>query len=178
MKFFKGDQTEIKMYNSASGVFDAISLALDQFFQLGYSSVPLGEFLFDEKRAPLVNAFRREIFIACFNQLFESWAFCGTFEAYLSVFRKIFGSSVDVVFTVPAPGKLNIDITASGFEESQFQARDIISSAYVFYDMITEDSDNLVFRNIAGLETESEVEKVLFTMVPTGIFTTVSLTIG
>lgn len=178
MKYFKGDETEQKVVEAVDFSLGDISAALDDYFDSVYESVPLGEFLFDQKRVPLTNAFRRDIFIRCFKDIFEAWSFCGTAESYITVFKKIFGDDVDIVFTVPAPGKLTIDISASDVQESIMEARYIVDNAYVYYDIVDDVGDSIVFSSLLGIETQSELEKVLFTMVPGGIYTVVSLTIG
>lgn len=178
MKYFKGDEKEKKIYLSGDGMLSSISLSLSEYFEDVYGSKPLGEFLYDEKRFPLTNAIKREIFIGCFQELFQAWAFCGTFESYILVFKKIFGEDVEIVFTVPGPGKLVIDITATGLQDYEFLARSIVDEAYVSDTVVDEVDDTIVFSTVQGIETQSELEKVLFTMVPNGIYTTVSLTIG
>lgn len=177
-EFFKGDALELKMYNSGLPSMQAIGLSLDDFWNGCYEMVPMGEFLWDEKRVPLTNAIKREVFINSFKQIFEAWSFCGTFESYILVFKKIFGEDAVVEFTVPGPGKLQINIESSGVQLNQFIARTIVDNAYV-YDFVVDDvGDNICFATVLGLETEDELNKVLFTMVPAGIYTEVSLTIG
>jgi hypothetical protein len=178
MQYFKGDATELKMYNSASNIMTILSSGLSDYFDNAYNGIELGEFLFDEKRIPLTNAIKREIFIDCFKEILEAWAFCGTFESYLTVFRKIFGEDATIEFTIPAVGRLQIDIETSGLVEYNFIAREIVNNAYVFYDIVDDVGDNIVFENFKGIETEAELEKILFQMVPNGIFTEVSLTIA
>lgn len=176
--YFKGDELELKMFNSAVGSLRNIGVSLDEFFENCYEMVPMGEFLWDEKRVPLTNAIKREVFIISFKQIFEAWSFCGTFESYILVFKKIFGDDAVVEFTVPAPGKLSINIEASGIQLYPFIARSIVENAYVYDNVIDEEDDNIAFATVLGIETEDELKKVLFTMVPAGIYTEVSLTIG
>jgi hypothetical protein len=178
MQYFKGDATELKMYESAAPIMRAISVELSAYFNGVYESVPLGEFIYDENRIPLANAIKRSVFISAFKEIFNAWAFTGTFEAYLTVFRKIFGDDVDVVFTVPGPGRLQIDITSSGVSETLFIAREIVDDEYSFDFVVDDVGDNITFATVQGIETQSELEKMLFTMVPNGIFTEVSLTLG
>lgn len=178
MQVFKGDATELKMTASASPVLSNISVSLSEYFDKLYSTVPLGELVYDQMRFPLTNAIKRDIFIGAFAELLQSWSFCGTFESYILVFKKIFGEDVDIDFTVPAPGKLQIDITSAGVQNFDFIARSIVDDAYVYDNVVDDVGDQIVFAAVQGLETESELEKVLFTMVPNGIYTEVSLTIG
>jgi hypothetical protein len=178
MQYFKGDSTELKMYNSVSPIMDITSNILSDYFDNAYNNIKLGEFIYDENRVPLTNALKREIFIDCFKEIFEAWSFCGTFESYLTVFRKIFGEDAIIEFTVPGSGRLQIDIETSGLVEYGFISRWIVDNAYVFYDIVDDVGDSIVFENFKGIETEFELEKILFQMVPNGIFTEVSLTIA
>lgn len=177
MQYFKGDEKELQVYGVTDALFDSISLSLNAAFEGIYESEPLGGFLYDNELVPLTNAIKRDVFVRAFQQIFESWQFAGTFEAYILVFKKIFGEAVEIVFTVPDPGKLNIDITTTGVELNHFVARSIVNNAYVFEDVIDQDGDNICFQNVLGLETEDELLKVLFILVPSGIYTEVSLTI-
>lgn len=177
MQYFKGDANELKMYGTISPMFEAQILALNEYWENVYSCQPLGEFLYDSNRVPLVNAIRREIFITSFKEIFESWEFTGTFESYILVFNKIFGVDVVVDFTVPGPGLLEIDITTSGFQLFEAIWREIVDNAYVTDHIVDENGDNILFSTVQGFETQQEAEVMLFTMVPNGIFTTVTLTI-
>lgn len=177
---YKGSDTvELKFYNSASTLFDLLSGERDDFFDEAYACFVLGEVLWDSNRSPLSNAIARDIFRTSFEGIFDSFVNVGSFEAYISVFEKIFGEDVDVQFTVPAPGKLEIDITATGVELTNFAARIIESNAYVLYDVITQDAvDEIVFQSIKGFTSQYELERMLFEMVPAGIFTTITLDLG
>jgi hypothetical protein len=56
-------------------------------------------------------------------------------------------------------------------------ARVIESNAYVYYNVITQDGvDQIVFQSIQGFTTQYELERMLFEMVPAGIFTDIDLT--
>ena len=178
MEFFKGDETEQKFYNSGSKILNNISVELSEFFSEAYATQALGELVYDQRRFPLTNAIKRSIFISSFKQLFEAWAFSGTFESYIDVFTKIFGEDVVIDFTVPGPGELLVDITTTGLQDYEFVARSIEEDEYLFDNVVDDEDDFIVFSTLQGIESQSELEKVLFTMVPNGIFTQVSLTIG
>jgi hypothetical protein len=177
-QFFKGDPIELKMAEVASGLLEAKSLALTEFFEGCYSTRPFGAMIYDEGRSPLSNAIVRQIFIETFSEIFEAFRFAGSFESYLLVFRKIFGEDVGVTFTVPAPGKLGIAIAAEGIEFSKFVARKIVNNAYVFEEIVDEEGDNIVFQNIKGFQSQYELEQMLFEMVPGGIYTEITLSLG
>lgn len=178
-KYKATDAVETKFYESAAPLFDILSGERDDFFNGAYACFVLGEVLWDTDRSPLSNAISREIFRTSFEGIFDSFVEVGSFESYISVFKKIFGDDVDVQFTVPAPGKLEIDITATTVELTNFAARIIESNAYVLYDVITQDAvDEIVFQSIKGFTSQYELERMLFEMVPAGVWTTITLDLG
>lgn len=180
-QYFKGDEFELKFDQAAEPTMSDISLSLDEFLEGAYETAPLGDLIFDTGRSPLSNAIKKEIFRAAFKEIFDAFVKVGTFDAYLTVFTKIFGDDVDVEFTVPGPGQLNIDIEATNIEISNFVARYIEDNAYLFDNVIYEDgdgSDNIVFQSIQGFQSQYELEQMLFEMVPGGIYTQITLTLG
>lgn len=177
-QYFKGDATELKYYNSANPTLTALSSNKDDFYEGAYSAAPLGDVIFDDDRSPLSNAIPKEIFRIAFKEIFDAFIKVGTFEAYLTVFSKIFGEEVTVNFTVPAPGKLTIDISADEVELADFIARYIEDNEYIFDEVIDYDGDNIVFQSVKGFTSQYELERMLFEMVPAGVYTDINLTIG
>lgn len=179
MQYFKGDADDLKMDGVHEPTISAITLQKDAFYEGAYETAPLGDMIFDTGRSPLSNAIARDVFRLAFKEIFEAFVDVGTFEAYITVFKKIFGDDVGIAFTVPAPGKLTITITATGVEESLFVAREIVDNAYELDPVVTSvDGDNIVFQTILGFQSQYELEQMLFEMVPGGIFTTITLTLG
>ncbi len=178
MEYFKGDANEIKMAAVLDPLNDQIALQLELANDGAYECQKLGALIYDAERSPLATGITRQIFIENFKEIFDSLIEGGTFESYMTVFRKIFGDTVDVEFTVPGPGRLQIDIEADGVLLSDFVARRIVSNAYYFDEVVDEESDNIVFQTVAGFESQYELENMLFEMVPNGIFTEISLTVG
>lgn len=178
MQYFKGDDTEIKMYMTGDPIMDQIMSQLQLFYDGAYTTAVLGDLIYESNRAPLANAIDQTIFRDSFSEIFEAFQVSGTFESYMTVFRKIFGADVEVEFTVPAPGKLEIDITATGLEISTWRAREVSGSSYIFHDMVDDTGDSIAFRTVKGFETQYQLEQMLFEMVPAGIYTTISLTVG
>lgn len=173
---FKGDDFELKMEAAGSAIHDSIEAQLDAFFEGAYIAMPLGDIIYESSRAPLANAIDKEIFRQSFPEIFDAFTVAGSFDSYLTVFRKIFGDTVQVDFTVPAPGKLEIDIIADEVELSNFVARTIENNDYVYSPMITQDGvDNIMFQSIKGFKTQYELEQMLYEMVPAGIYTIISL---
>lgn len=179
MQKFKGDATELKFEACASELIDNIGMQLDLFFDDAYDAMPLGDLLHAGDRSPLSNAIRPEIFRESFNTIYNAFRVSGSFESYLTVFRKIFGEAVDVEFVVPAPGKLQINIIADQLEEFSFVARHIQNNQYLFDNVIYEDGDgtgDIIFQTVKGFHSQYELEQMLFEMVPAGIFTDINLT--
>ncbi len=187
-QYFKGDDVEKKYEAAALEILTQIGMQIDDFFDNAYDANSLGDLLHDVKRSPLSNAIVLEIFRESFNTIYTAFTVAGSFESYLTVFRKIFGEGVDVVFNAdnltggmspPGPGKLTIDIIADQLEESNFIAREISNDTYVFDNVIFEDDDgtgNILFQSVKGFQSQYELEQILFEMVPDGIFTDISLT--
>lgn len=177
-QFYKGDDTERKFYGSAAPIISNLETAKDEFFEYAYQTYKLGEVLYDSGRAPLANAIPRDIFREAFATIFDSFLEAGSFETYLSVFRNIFGDDVQVTFTVSAPGKLKIDIIAAGLALFDLIGRSIQNDVYVLDNIVDYDNNQVVGQSIKGFETQYEVEQMLFEMVPAGIFTQITLTVG
>lgn len=177
MQYYKGDVTEVKFQQAAEPQMAALSLSKDDMFEGCYTCYLLGDLIFNQKLSPLANAIVPDIFRQSFNELYESFTLAGTFESYLSVFRKVFGSSVDIEFTVPAPGKLIIDIEADQIELSNWVAKSIENNTFIYSQMLTLDGDRLQFKTVKGFNSQYELEQMLFEMVPAGVFTEINLTI-
>jgi hypothetical protein len=177
-QYYKGDATEIKFFDSLNPTAGLLSANLDEFEANAFTCFVLGELIFDNKIGPLTNAIPRSIYRECFQQLFDSFVVGGTFESYIEVFKRIFGDDVVIDFTVPDPGKLIIDIEATGIVLSPWVAKLIVDDAFVYDNIVDDEADNIVFQSIKGFETQSEVETMLFQMVSAGIYTEITLTVG
>lgn len=178
MQHFKGDANEVKTYNSARPAFDEIGMQKDFFFDGAFECFALGDIIWQSGRSPLANAIQLSVFRESFFAIFESFQFAGTFESYLTVFRAVFGNDVVVVFTVPAPGKLDIHITATGLQINKLLGRRVDGSGYVFETIVDRDGNHPVGRSFKGLESEYELNQMLFEMVPGGVYTLITLDVG
>lgn len=177
-QYFKGDDVELKFYQAGAPINDQLSSEKDAFFDAAFECFVLGDVLYETSRAPLANAIPQRIFREALPTIIDAFIVSGSFESYLTVFRNVFGVDVEVDFTVPAPGKLIIDIVAAGVQLDQFVARRIESNAYVFDHVIDDEGDNIVFQGVKGFESQYELEQMLFELVPAGIYTEISLTLG
>lgn len=177
MQYFKGDDIEKKYVESGKQVMDLQSAQKDAFFSDAYNCQELGQILYDSGRAPLANAIPEQIFRETFAEVFNSFQMAGSFESYLSIFRKIFGEQVDVTFTIADYGHLQIDIESSGNENFPAIVRQIESNEYVLYNLIDDEDDNIVFTGVKGFESQYDLEQMLKEFVPAGIFSEITLTI-
>lgn len=178
VQYFKGDETEKKFFEVANYFFNFLSSSRSDFYDQAYFCYDLGELLYNAKSAPLTNIIPIEVFKDLFAIIFDYFDEAGSAESYLVVFRAIFGDDVEVTFDVPAPGKLTIDIVAEGVEFSLFTVKEIIDGEYVYSDIVDTDGDNIIFKGIKGLGSQYEVEQMLYELVPAGIYTEISLTLG
>lgn len=178
MQYFKGDDTEKKFEAAASGILDVLSGHKDDMLAGSFEAQPLGEVIFDSGRSPLSNAIEREIFKGAFKQIFQAFVELGTFEAYIFVFKKIFGEDVTITFTVPDPGKLEISIEAEGVDFNNFISRRIENNSYKFDQIVDQENENIIFQTIKGFQSQYELEQMLFEMVPGGVYTEITLTLG
>lgn len=178
MQYFKGDAEELKFYESGKEIFDLIDAQKNLFATGAYNAFDLGGVIYDLKKSPLSNAIKRETFREAFAEIFSAFKNSGTFESYINIFTKIFGETVAITFTVPGPGQLNIDIVADGVLLYDFGARTIVDNAYVFDEVVDRVADNIAFQTVKGFTSQYELETMLFELVPGGIYTTISLSVG
>lgn len=178
MQYFKGDDLEKKFYDAGKVILEELSLQKDLFFAGAYEAAPLGDMIYETERAPLAKAIDPLIFREAFKEIFDAFTVAGSFESYLTVFRKIFGESVDVTFVIPDPGKLEINIEASELELSEFLSRYIAENQYLFDEIVDDELDNIVFQTVKGFESQYELEQMLRELVPAGVWTEISLTYG
>ena len=177
-EYFKGDQDEKNYHEVGREFITNLGFDRETFFDEAYSCQRLGEILHESKRVPLANAIPIEVFKESFKSIFGSFLEAGSFYGYLNVFADIFGPTVDVTFTVPAPGKLEIDIVADSVAEYLFATNEIEGDIFTSNNIVDQEDDNIIFRLVKGFKSQYEVEQMLFEMVPAGIFTEITLTLG
>jgi hypothetical protein len=178
MQFFKGDAQELKFVNSVQPVMANRSTQKTTFFNQAYFCFKLGDVIADENLSPLARAIPREVFRESFPALFDAFVRGGTFEAYVEVFKAIFGQDVLVTFVVPGPGQLEIDITATGNDLFDLLWREIVDEEYILGELKDDEGDIIQAQVIKNFVTQYELEQTLFELVPAGIFTDIDLTIG
>lgn len=173
---FKGDAIEQKMRAAGEPALDFTSLALDDFYEGGANSAAFILSLYDQGRLPFSQRIDRDVFVAFFQKAYENFPFIGSFESYIFILKEIFGAESEILFEVPAPGKLNISVNAVADVVYDAVVRELISSsAYDFFTLATLDNEDIVFRGIAGIETEYELGLLFAEIMPAGIYPTISL---
>lgn len=172
---YKGDEIELKYRNAATGNMDIISNSLNEFFINGGTVDDFLLMLYDSGRVPYSNRIKREAFVSFYKGALENFAFIGTFDSYVFILREIFGPDSDLIFEVPAPGKLSIAVNASSDIISEAIVRELSSGEYSYFNLSTGDGDDIVFRGLSGIETEAELYLLFSEIMPAGLVPTISL---
>jgi hypothetical protein len=175
--FKENDATELKVRNCFVDLLSRLSADRDDFYSGAYMAYPLGDVL-AATGSPVSESIDPEVFRQSFFSLYESFQRPGTFEFYLSLIRTIWGADVEVEFTVPSPGTLEIDITALSSVANLALARRIEDNEYVDDEILDHDGDNLIFQGTQGLQTQREADAIFLELAPIGIWTVVTLSIS
>lgn len=175
-QFFKGDAEEQKMYGAGAPAFALTKASLDEFWAEAYDSTPWLLQLYDENRMPFSQRVNRNAFVAFIREALKRFPFTGNFDSYLFVIWAIFGSDANIIFTVTAPGKLSIDVNAISGLEFDFIGKGFDGSGFETFNVTTMDGDQIIFRGIAGIETEYELQLLFSELMPAGIVPNISLT--
>ena len=172
---FKGDALELKMQAVANPVFDLTNAALNDFYENVFQCGAFLLMLYDDSRMPFSARIPRAAFVEFIKQALENFPVTGSFESYLFVLGAVFGSESEIVFTVPAAGKLEIDVLAISSSTFDFIGREYEDGAYTFVDMVDDLGNTLTFRGLPGIETEYELDLLFSEIMPCGITPTISL---
>lgn len=176
-KFKEYDLTEQKVINAFMPLLNLLGSDRDEFFNTAYQSGPLGGILFDLQKTPLLTVIKREVFVESFFGIYDFFTRPGTFEFYLLIFRTVWGENVDVQFSIPAPGRLHVDIEASANNLVQFSARSIISDVYVYDEIVDRNGDFIMFQTYQGIQSQGEVNEFLKEIYTAGIFVDINFTL-
>ena len=175
--FKETDEIEKKVRDILLPLLTVTSNEKTEMYNGAYTAYPLGDVLYDLMRSPLARNMSKESFRTSFFAIHELFTRPGTFEFYMDVFRAVFGDDVDVEFTVPAPGKLLINVEALDIVNDLFMARSIVDNQYVQDEVIDEVGDNIVFQGTQGLKTQREVEALIYELYPAGLWVQTTLVI-
>lgn len=178
-KFSNNDELEPRVYGVIEGKIDEASDSLDDFFENCFDSYGLADVIFDLKIAPFTNAVTKDVYRESFNVFNSDIVFAGSFEFYLTFFRAIFGLNVDVVFTIPNEGHLQIDVESLDYTEENLTLREVVNNQYVFNDCLIanedESEEELLIADIKGIKTQNEIDTLIKEISSNGIFTEVTL---
>jgi len=178
-QFFKEtDALERRVAEVFEPIQNRISLDRDAFYAGANTAEPLGDVFQNLDADPLARVLAPDVYRNSFPAIHDLFTRPGTFEYYLSVFRKIFGSNVVVEFTIPSPGVLNINVEAAELELADFLAREIVADEYVYHEVMDQDGNNIVFQGLFGIKTQPEMDLLINELAPSIIYTTATLVIS
>lgn len=163
MQYFKGDDVEIKLSGSAQAVLQNLQTELTAWFNDAYDGAGLGAILYDNNLVPLSQTIARDVFIKNYGEILRRWEYVGSFESYLYVFMQIFGPNTQITFEKLAPGALKIYIVTdqTGFINWLTQQGQ---------EICTQSGQPLMFKQVLGIENFYEVQGVLDSLNPAGIY--------
>lgn len=178
VQFFKEtDDLEKKFYAVTSEAMDVMEAQLNTFFDEAYACFILGEVLYDTGASSISTAMTRDVFRTAFFALFESFVEGGSLESYMTVFRAIFGQDVSVVFSVPNPGHLQINIDALNITEEPFTMRRIVDNVYQYDDLLDSEGEPIMAQVTKGIKTQQDMDILMPEITPEGIFVETTLII-
>ena len=163
MQYFKGDDVEIKISGSAQTVFENLQAELTAWFNDAYNCRGLGGIIYDNNLVPLCKTMARDVFIKNYGEILRRWEYVGSFESYLYVFMQIFGPQTQITFEKLSPGALKLYIVTdqTGFINWLSQNAQKIR---------TQNGTPLLFKQVLGIENFYEVQGVLDSLNPAGIY--------
>lgn len=168
-QFKETDLQAVKVDTAGAAMLDSIQADRTALKAGALDCFVLGDVLYQMNAHPLVPVLTQEVFRVSMRAITDFFKRPGTFEFYLAVFRAVWGEDVGVVFTIPFPGKLIIDIDASTIANYDFQVREIIGGSYVFTDLHTTDDDaQITVRDATGVQSQAQVDKMMRELNPQG----------
>ena len=174
--FSPNDLVETQVTQILLPVLTTLGISHDAFFNGAFESYLLGDVLYDLGRDPITDVITREVYRTSYPAIHELFTRPGTFEFYLSVFRKIFPDDIDVQFSIPGPGRLVITISALTLAEFYLLTREIVLDAYVYYNLVTSSlNERIIGHGATGIKTQAELNGLISEISAYGVYTTVSL---
>jgi len=176
MQSFKQTDIQETKFNAVfDETLDLYNVDLDQFFEECFLSFLLGDILFDLKRDPMSGVITKVTFRESFPQIHDMFTRAGTFEFYLEVFNSIWGDDVEVTFSRPSAGVLEIDIEAVTAITEVFSSVKIENAQYVFTDVVDHEGDEILFQGYKGTKDQRELDALINELAPAGAFITATL---
>lgn len=175
-KFSPNDPIEDKIIQAFADAVAAREADQDAFYEGAYETYALGEVLYDLDRDPLTGVITRDVYRKSYPALHELFTRPGTFEFYLSVFRRIFTEDTDIQFSIPGPGQLHIEINALTLETFNILVREVVDGEYVYHNLVTSDfNEPIIGTGVTGIKTQEEIEGLINEISAYGIYTTIEL---
>lgn len=174
-RFKENDVTEAKFIAVAMPILELLGEDRNQFFTEAFTCFLLGDVLYELDRDPMAGVITQEIFRESFPAIHQLFSRPGTFEFYLTVFRSIWGSEVEVEFIVPSPGVLQINIEAIDIAGFTLLLREIQDDQYVYSELIDHEGDLIMVQDKVGTKSQAEIEALMNELSPYGIFVETSL---
>ena len=171
-QFFKeNDAEEQKMFESALPALVQAEADRDEFYDNAYDNRPFLLALYDGNKVPFSLKVIRDSFPEFYQAYAPFFPFAGSFESIIAVLKGLFGADSEILFDVPAPGKLAIDVFSTSEILDNFIFREPGDSDL----MIDSDGDEIVFRSLGGINTEHELMLICSEIVLAGIWLELSL---
>lgn len=174
MQAFKGDKLELQISGATKDVFDALKNHLTNWFNGAYDGAGLGAVIYDNNLLPLSRTIARDIFIKNYGEILRRWEYVGSFETYLFVFMQIFGPSTEITFEKLGPAALKINITTN--QHDLFKWITSLQTEKKKY-ITNHNGKKLLFRALEGIGSFYEVQSVLDSLNPAGIYLLVNFTL-
>jgi hypothetical protein len=175
-QLFKGDQTEQKFENAGRPAFDACTQSKQMFYDEAYTAADFLLMLYDAGRMPFSQRVPRTAFVSFIREAIPNFPFSGTFESYLFILTGIFGGAVEVLFTIPGVGRLQVEVNAGGATvDFDWVAQTFVDGGFVLNNLVTDDGDQLVLSSIVGIETEGQLQALFDELIPAGVQTEITL---
>jgi hypothetical protein len=173
---FKGDSFELQMEEAAKPAFDFTGSQLDAFFAGCYEAGDWLLALYDSGRMPFSSRVPRASFVSFFKEALARFPSTGTFESYLFILEAIFGEGTQVLFDVPAAGKLEILVNAAAALEFDLTGAVLLpDGSKQSFQLVDSDGDQILARGISGIDSEAALNQLLAEIIPLGIFPDVAL---
>lgn len=172
---FKGDAQELRFEAAGIPAFEACSASLDAYEAGAYDSAEFLLMLYDEGRMPFSDRVSRAAFVSFYREALRNFPVTGTFEAYIFILKAIFGATTEILFSVPAAGKLEILVDAAANISFGFVAWSYVDGQYQYDQIVTAANEPIQFSSLSGIESEAELKALLAEIIPAGIWPDITL---
>lgn len=174
-RFKPNDATEALFIETFRPILQLLESDLDDFFSGAYTCFALGDVLWNLNRDPMVGVITQSAYRISFFSIHDLFTRPGTFEFYLILFRSIFGETATILFDIPSPGVLQIDISEVEIQTFSFAAREVFDNVYTISDIVDHDGDVILFQDTVGMKTQNEIDSLTKEIAPAEIYAKATL---